>query len=55
MSNEGEINYLLSMQVLCNQSKGWSFVFQEKFSTNVLHEFNMINYHLINTPLQGSI
>jgi hypothetical protein len=53
MYYEGEINYLLGMQILCNQSKGWLFLSQEKFSTNVLHEFNMINYHPINTPLKG--
>jgi hypothetical protein len=30
MHDEGEINYLLGMQILCNQSKGWLFVSQEK-------------------------
>jgi hypothetical protein len=53
MHDEGEINYLLGKQILCNQTNGWLFVSREKISTNVLHEFNMINYHPINTPLKG--
>jgi hypothetical protein len=53
MPNEGKINYLLGVQILCNQSKGWLFVSQEKNFTNVLHQFNMINYHPINTTLKG--
>lgn len=32
MPNEGKINYLLGMQILCNQSKGWLFVSQENNS-----------------------
>lgn len=44
MSNEKKkIHYILSNAILRNKKEGWIILHQEKYLTNNLNEFNILN------------
>lgn len=55
MSYEGDIHYTLGNSILRNRQEGWTFIHQQKYLTNKLEEYNMINSKPLATSMQSGI
>ena len=55
MSDEGDIHYILGNTIIKNKHEGWIMIHQQKYLTNKLKEFNMLNCNPLNTPMQSRI
>ena len=55
MSDEGEIHYILGNAIIRNRTQGWIILHQQKYLTNKLQEFNMLNCNPLSTPMQSGI
>ncbi len=51
MKDEGELNYLLGMQITRDRPKGLLYLHSEKFLYDVLSKANMENCYAAETPL----
>jgi len=55
MSDEGEIHYTLGNAIVRNRQKDWTIIHQQKYLTNKLQEFHMLNCNPLSTPMQSGI
>nr|PNR34429.1 hypothetical protein PHYPA_024246 [Physcomitrium patens] len=55
MSDEGKIHYNLGNAILRNRKARWIILHQAKYITNKLHEFHILNFNPLNTPIQLGI
>ena len=55
MSDEREIHYIFGNAIIRNQIQGWIILHQQKYLTNKLQEFNMLNCNPLSTPMQSGI
>ncbi len=49
------IHYTLGNSIFRNHQEGWIILYQAKYKTSKLENFQMSNYNLISTPMQTSV
>jgi len=55
MFDKGKLHYTLGNSIIRNKIEGWTFIHQEKYLTNKLLEYNMMNCNLLSTPIHEPI